>query len=172
MGLARHGEDERKVEMVSGIARAKQFVVFGGLALSLLAVGSAPLLGGDHAEAKKKKAKAPNIAIQSIVVEPSAEAAHDTILIEVANVGNRNAAGFRIGMVAQRQDGTVRNEEFSLPLSIPKGGSTQVEFRLGCSWINNGAVTARTDPSPVPGESPAKTANNVETANFGANACS
>jgi hypothetical protein len=160
--------------MFTGIARVKQFVVFGGLALALLAAGSAPLLGDDveAAKGKKKKPKAPNIAIQAIVVEPSAEANHDTIVVEVENVGKRNAAGFRIGMVAQRQDGTVRNEEFSLPLSLGKGESTEVEFRLGCSWINNGAVTARTDPSPVPGESPNKTANNVETANFGANACS
>jgi hypothetical protein len=159
--------------MVAGIARVKSIVVFGGLALSLLAAGSAPLLGGDDVDAaKKKKAKAPNIAVQEISVETSAEAAHDTIVVEVSNVGNRNAAGFRISMVAQRQDGTVRQAEYSLPLSLPKGASTEVEFRLGCNWINNGAVTASTDPSPVPGESAKKIANNVETVNFGANACS
>jgi hypothetical protein len=149
----------------------KNTLVLGGLALSLLAAGSVPQLGGDHAEAAKKK-KFPNIAVQSVVVQPSAEAAHDTIVVTVANVGKRDAAGFRIGMVAQRADSTVRNEEFSLPLSIAKGETTTVEFRLGCGWINNGAVTARTDPSPVPGEPNNKTANNVATAQFGATACS
>lgn len=158
--------------MVSGIARLKQFIVFGGLALSILAAGSAAMLGGHDVDAAKKKVKVPNIAIQSVTVEPSAEVAHDTIVVLVANVGTRDAAGFRIGMVAQRQDGTLRSEEFSLPLSIAKGESTEVKFRLGCNWINNGAVTARTDPSPVPGELPTKTANNVETASFGATACS
>lgn len=85
----------------------------------------------------------------------------------MANVGARNAAGFRIGMSAQRQNGTVRNEEFSLPLGIPKGGSTEVLFRLGCGWVGFGAVTARTDPSLVLRESTAKTANTVETVGFG-----
>jgi hypothetical protein len=75
-------------------------------------------------------------------------------------------------MVAQRADGTQRAEDFSLPLTIAKGATTTVEFRLGCNWINNGAVTARTDPSPVPGEPANKTANNVATAQFGATACS
>jgi hypothetical protein len=148
----------------------KQGLVFGSLALSLLAAGSLPQLGSDHAEAKK--AKAPNIAVQSVVVEPSAEVGHDTIVVTVANVGKRDAAGFRIGMVAQRADMTVRAEDFSLPLTVAKGTTTTVEFRLGCNWINNGAVTARTDPSPVPGEPSNKTANNVATAQFGATACS
>ena len=154
-----------------GFNSFKQVLVLGGLALSLLAAGSVPQLGGDHAEAAKKK-KFPNIAVQSVVVQPSAEAGHDTIVVTVANVGKRDAAGFRIGMVAQRADMTVRAEDFSLPLSIAKGATTTVEFRLGCSWINNGAVTARTDPSPVPGEPGNKTANNVATAQFGAAACS
>ena len=150
----------------------KNGLVLGGLALSLLAAGSLPQLGADHAEAAKKRAKAPNIAIQSVVVQPSAEVGHDTIVVTVANVGKRDAAGFRIGMVAQRADMTVRDEDFSLPLTVAKGASTTVEFRLGCNWINNGAVTARTDPSPVPGEPSNKTANNVATAQFGATACS
>lgn len=149
----------------------RQGLVLGGLALSLLAAGSVPQPGGDHAEAAKRK-KYPNIAIQSVVVQPSAEAGHDTIVVTVANIGKRNAAGFRIGMVAQRADMTVRDEDFSLPLSLARGASTTVEFRLGCNWINNGAVTARTDPSPVPGEPGNKTANNVATAQFGAAACS
>ena len=154
-----------------GFSSFKQVLVLGGLSLSLLAAGSVPQLGGDHAEAAKKK-KFPNIAIQSVVVQPSVEAAHDTIVVTVANVGKRDAAGFRIGMVAQRADMTVRAEDFSLPLSVAKGATTTVEFRLGCNWINNGAVTARTDPSPVPGEPGNKTANNVATAQFGAAACS
>lgn len=146
--------------------------MLGGLALSLLLAGSGVLLNGEHADAAKNKNKAPNIAIQSVVVATSAEVAHDTIVVTVANVGKRDAAGFRIGMVAQRADMTVRAEDFSLPLSLAKGATTTIEFRLGCNWINNGAVTARTDPSPVPGESPAKIANNVATATFGAAACS
>ena len=89
------------------------------------------------------------------------------MVVEVANVGKRDANGFRIGMTAQRTDGTVRNEEFSLPLSLEKGDSTTVQFRLGCGWINNGAVTASTDPSPVPGEPSNKIANNVLTQGFG-----
>lgn len=154
-----------------GFSSFKQVLVLGSLALSLLAAGSVPQLGGDHAEAAKK-AKAPNIAVQSVVVQPSAEAGHDTIVVTVANIGKRNAAGFRIGMVAQRADMTLRAEDFSLPLTVAKGATTTVEFRLGCNWINNGAVTARTDPSPVLGEPANKTANNVATAQFGATACS
>lgn len=107
-----------------------------------------------------------------MVVAPSAEAAHDTIVVTVANVGKRDAAGIRIGMVAQKADMTERAEDFSWPLSLAKGATTTVEFRLGCNWINSGAVTARTDPGPVPGESVAKTANNEATASFGAAACS
>ena len=102
----------------------------------------------------------------------SAEAGHDTIVVTVANVGKRNAAGFRIGMVAQRADMTVRAEDFSLPLSVARGGSTTVEFRLGCTWITYGAVTARIDLSLGPGEPDYTTANNVATALFGATACS
>ena len=155
-----------------GFNSFKQVFVLGGLALSLLAAGSVPQLGGDHAEAAKKKAKAPNIAVQSVVVQPSAEVGHDTIVVTVANIGKRDAAGFRIGMVAQRADMAVRTEDFSLPLTVAKGATTTVEFRLGCNWINNGAVTARTDPSPVPGEPANKTANNVATAQFGVGSCS
>jgi hypothetical protein len=39
----------------TGFARMKQFVVFGGLALTVLAADSAPLAGLDHAEAAKGK---------------------------------------------------------------------------------------------------------------------
>ena len=138
------------------------FAVIFALMLSAL-----PMLGGVDVEAKRKKPKAPNIAIQSIILAPHADPGHKTVVVTVANVGARNANGFRIGMQATRSDGTVRNEEFSLPLSVARGASTTVEFRLGCNWINGGAVTARTDPSPVPGEPANKTANNVLTQAFG-----
>jgi hypothetical protein len=151
---------------ISRIGRVKQLVVFGGLALSLLAAGSAPMLGGDEAEAAKKK-KSPNIAVLDISIEPHADPGHKTVVVEVANNGKRDASGFRISMVAQRQDGTVRPAEYSLPLSLPKGASTEVEFRLGCNWINLGAVTASTDPNPVSGEPKNKTANNVLSESFG-----
>jgi hypothetical protein len=149
--------------------RVKQVVVFGGLALSLLAAASAPMLGGDEAEAakKSKKARTPNVAVLDISIEPHADPGHKTVVVELANTGKRNASGFRISMVAQREDGTVRQAEYSLPLSVPKGGSTEVEFRLGCSWINNGAVTASTDPNPVSGEPKNKAANNVLSETFG-----
>ena len=137
-----------------------------------LMLSALPMLGGHDVEAGKKKAKAPNIAVQSITLAPHADPGHKTVVVTVANIGKRNANGFRIGMQATRSDGTIRNEEFSLPLSVAKGATTTVEFRLGCNWINNGAVTARTDPSPVPGEPANKTANNVATAQFGATACS
>ena len=153
--------------MFTSIARFQRIIVLVGFALALIVAGAAPLIGGHNVDAKSKKPKAPNIAIQEIVLEPHADPGHKTVVVTVANVGNRNANGFRIGMVAQRTDGTVRNEEFSSPLSLAKGASTTVEFRLGCNWINNGAVTARTDPSPVPGELATKTANNVRTVNFG-----
>jgi hypothetical protein len=132
--------------------------------VALIVAGAAPLLGGQSVDAaKSKKPKAPNIALQSITLQPHPDPGHMFVVVEVENVGNRDAAGFRIGMSAQRADMTVRPEEFSLPLSVAKGATTSVQFRLGCNWINGGAITARTDPSPVPGESPAKTANNVIT---------
>jgi hypothetical protein len=156
--------------MFNAISQFKQAFVLGGLALALVAAGAVPMLGGDDVDAKKKKKpKAPNIAIQSITLEDHPDPGHNWVVVEVENVGNRNANGFRISMSAQREDGTVRNDEFSLPLSIPKGGSEEVQFRLGCNWINNGAVTVSTDPNPVPGET--KTANNVLTESYG-NVCS
>jgi hypothetical protein len=150
--------------MISNVGRIKHLIVFTALALALVVAGAAPLLGGQSVDAaKSKKAKAPNIALQSITLQPHPDPGHMYVVVEVENVGNRDAAGFRIGMSAQRADMTVRPEEFSLPLTVAKGGSTTVQFRLGCDWINGGAITARTDPSPVPGESPTKTANNVIT---------
>jgi hypothetical protein len=158
--------------MFTAINRFKQSIVMAGLTLAVVAAGAAPMLGGDVVDAAKgKKPKAPNVAIKSITLEDHPDPGHNFVVVQVANVGTRNANGFRIEMVAQRSDGTERNPEYSLPLSIPKGGSTEVEFRLGCNWINGGAVTISTDPNPVPGESPNKTANNVRTQSFG-NVCS
>jgi hypothetical protein len=163
--------------MISTIERIKQGVVLGGLALAMVAVSAAPLLGGHDVDAKKhKKPKAPNIAIQSITLEDHPDPGHMFVVVEVENVGKRDASGFRIGMVAenpnQLPNGGVREEDFSLPLNLPKGQSTEVQFRLGCNWINDGAVTARTDPSPVPGEPANKIANNVLSESFGAGTCS
>ena len=150
--------------MIGDSTRFKQIFALGGLALALVATSAMPLLGGDDVDAKKKKPKAPNIAIQSITLEDHPDPGHNFVVVEVENVGNRNANGFRIAMSAQRQDGTVRQDEFSLPLSLAKGESVEVEFRLGCNWINGGAVTVETDPNPVPGE--IKTANNVLTESY------
>lgn len=147
--------------------KVRDAAVAAGMALALAGIGAAPQFGAEVDAAKKPKVKAPNVAVQTIALEPHADAGHKTVVVTVANIGNRDANGFRIGMQAQRQDGAVRNEDFSLPLSVPKGTSVEVEFRLGCGWIDFGAVTARTDPSPVPGELPTKTANNVQTQAFG-----
>ncbi len=160
--------------MFAGIShfKFKQAFALGGLALALVATSAMPLLGGDDVDAKKKKKpKAPNVAIQSITLEDHPDPGHNFVVVEVENVGNRNANGFRIAMSAQRSsDGKVRDTEFSLPLSLPKGDTVEVEFRLVCNWINNGAVTVETDPNPVPGET--KTANNVLTESYPAGTCS
>jgi hypothetical protein len=157
--------------MGSLFARCNQPLVCAGFVLSLLAASAAPLLDGQSADAAKtRNPKVPNVAIRSIAVQPTGEANHDSVLIEVANLGKRNANGFRIELVAVRSDGTERSPVYSLPLSLPKGASTEVEFRLSCSWINNGALTAKTDPIPVIGER--NTANNVLTQRFGASGCS
>jgi hypothetical protein len=153
--------------MVPRVDRIRRVAAMGGLAVALLGAGALPMAGVDDVEAAKRKAKFPNIAVKEITLAPHQDPGHKTVVVEVENIGKRKASGFRIGMSAQRQDGTVRTEEFSLPLNLPKGGSTTVEFRLGCNWIDFGAVTARTDPSPVPGEPANKTANNVLSQSFG-----
>jgi hypothetical protein len=155
--------------MFSQIVRFKQIIALGALTFALLVAGSAPLLGGDAVDAAKKgkKAKTPNIAIQSISLEEHADVGHKTVVVDVANIGKKNANGFRISMSAQNQDGQVRPIEYSLPLNLAKGASTEVEFRLGCNWINFGAVTVSTDPSPVQGELPSKTANNSLSQSYG-----
>src|SRR3990170_6145437 len=91
-----------------------------------LMLSALPMLGGHDVEAGKKKAKAPNIAVQSITLAPHADPGHKTVVVTVANIGKRNANGFRIGMQATRSDGTIRNEEFSLPLSVAKGATMTV----------------------------------------------
>ena len=87
------------------------------------------------------------------------------------NNGTLAATGFRVGMLAKRTNGQIRDEEFSSPLTVAPGQISSVEFRPGCNWINGGTVTARTDPSPVPGESGAATGNNTLSQTFGAGMC-
>jgi hypothetical protein len=151
--------------MVLQIGRLKQIAVFAGLALSLLAAGTAPLLGVDQVEAAKKKY--PNAAIQAITFEPGTKEGHRTVVVEVENIGKKAANGFRIGLVAQDEDGDLRAPEYSLPLNLAKGETEEVSFEIGCNWLNYGAVTASTNPSPVSGEPANKTANNVLSETFG-----
>ena len=68
--------------------------------------------------------------------------------------------------------GSIRDEVYSLPQTLAAGVFGVVTFRLGCSWLNNGTITARTDPSPVPGESNADGADNTRTVTFGSGVCS
>lgn len=168
-------------------SRRDTFRIFGA---ALLGVGGVSLLAveGEAKRGKKrKKTKKQNqddpqtpptpapfadIAITAIQVEPTAEAAHDNLVVQFVNNGTLAATGFRIGMTALRTNGQVRNEVFSLPLTLAPGQSGTEKFRLGCNWINGGTVTARTDPSPVPGESGAATGNNTLSQTFGAAICS
>ncbi len=118
--------------------------------------------------------KGADIAIQDIVIAPHPDAGHRTVVVKVANIGLKTATNFKIGMIATSQNGALRPEDFSSPLNLPAGGTTQVEFRLGCNWINSGAVITRTDPSPVQGEWSLLgnvTQNNARAENFG-NICS
>jgi hypothetical protein len=154
-----------------------------------LAAGGLGILGLSESEAKRRRRKnkdkgknkdnqpqpadpAADIAITSITIETTAEAAHDNVVVQFVNKGNLASGSFRIGMVAKRSDGTLRNEVFSLPFTLAPGGTGVEKFRLGCSWVNGGTVTARTDPSPVPGELASTTADNVLSASFGATVCS
>src|SRR5215216_3997329 len=147
----------------------------GGLSLFLSAEGEARR----RRRNKRKKddrpqqpALEPDIAITSITVETTTEAAHDNVVVQFINNGTQTATGFRIGMSAVRSDGTVRNEVFSLPQTLAPGVFGVVTFRLGCSWLNNGTITARTDPSPIPGESNGNAADNLRAVTFGSNVCS
>jgi hypothetical protein len=144
--------------------RFKQGFVFAGLALSLLAAGSAPFLGADDVAAKKK-AKAPNVAIESISFEDHPDDGHRYVVVEVSNIGNRTAKNFRLEMVAEDNDGDLRAPAYSDPLTIPKGGSEEVKFKLGCGWLNFGSVTLTTDPNPVPRET--KIGNNTLSEEYG-----
>jgi hypothetical protein len=154
----------------------------GGLSLLITADGDAKRRKGKKKKKKENQpqqpeqpeqpALVPDVAITSITVETTAEAAHDNIVVQFINNGTQTATGFRIGMSAVRSDGTVRNEVFSLPQTLAPGVFGVVTFRLGCSWLNGGTVTARTDPSPIPGESNANAADNLRTVTFGNSVCS
>src|SRR5688572_1166214 len=71
----------------------------GGLTLFLSAEGDAK-----RRRRKKRKqdrpeqpALAPDVAISSITVETTAEAAHDNVVVQFINNGTQTATGFRIG---------------------------------------------------------------------------
>jgi hypothetical protein len=154
------------------------------LSAAALGAGGLSLVGSQATEAKRRRKKKkkkqdeepqeqfPDIAITAINVSPTSEANHDNVVIVYSNIGTLPASGFRIGMVAKRSDGTLRNEVFSLPLTLAPGATATETFRLGCSWLNNGTITARTDPSPIPGEPAANIANNTLSVTFGAAVCS
>jgi len=120
----------------------------------------------------EQPALVPDVAITSITIGTTAEAAHDDIVVQFINNGTQTATGFRIGMTAMRSDGTIRNEVYSLPQTLAPGIIGVVTFRLGCSWVNNGTVTARTDPSPIPGESNSNAVDNLRSVTFGDAVCS
>jgi hypothetical protein len=143
--------------------KVKQGFVFVGFALSLLAAGSSPFMSGADVEAAKKKA--PNVAIESISFEDHPDNGHRYVVVEVANIGNRAAKNFRLEMAAEKHDGELRNPEYSDVLNIPKGGSEEIKFKLGCGWLHNGSVTVTTDPNPVPKET--KTGNNTLSEDHG-----
>lgn len=172
--------------MFASIARFRSQIVFAGLALTLLVSAGTPALGGQDAAAKRGKdrphhsrqvkqsvsaqahPKLLDIAVTDIVIAPHADPGHRTVVVEVTNLSPlRNSGQFTVGMQAERADGTLRNEVFSASLSLARGESTEVEFRLGCNWINNGTIHTRTNPSPVPGEPASLTANNTREESFG-----
>ena len=126
----------------------------------------------DRQDRPEQPALVPDVAVTSITVETTAEAAHDNVVVQFINNGTQTATGFRIGMSAVRSDGTVRDEVFSVPQTLAPGVFGVVTFRLGCSWINNGTITARTDPSPIPGESNADGVDNTRTVTFASGVCS
>ena len=114
--------------MFSQIGRFKQVAVFAGFALSLLVAGVAPMAGVDHAEAAKK-AKYPNVAVQSIEFGPGTKDGHRTVIVEVENVGTKKANSFRLELVAQDSEGDLRDPEYSLPLNLAKGEAKEVDVR-------------------------------------------
>jgi len=168
--------DTRQFDQISTTLAQGQSrrTVLRHLGAAAIGAGGLSLLISTEGEAKRRKKKkkvknqpqqpqqpqqpeqpalVPDVAISSITVETTAEAAHDNIVVQFINNGTQTATGFRIGMSAVRTDGTVRNEVFSLPQTLAPGVFGVVTFRLGCSWLNGGTVTARTDPSPITGES-------------------
>ena len=148
----------------------------GGLSLLISAEGEAKRRRKDKKKKKQDQpeqpALVPDVAISSITVETTAEAAHDNAVVQFINNGTQTATGFRIGLSAVRADGTVRDEVFSLPQTLAPGVFGVVTFRLGCSWLNGGTVTARTDPSPIPGEPNGNAADNLRAVTFAINVCS
>lgn len=177
--------------MITSIARLKSHVVFAGLALTLVTSAGMPLLGSQDVMAKggkhnkqrhtvsrevkqdkqskqqdRKYVLGTDVAIQDIAIAPHADAGHRTVVVTVRNAGFQPVSGFTIGLKAKRADGTLRTEVFSAPVSLGAWQSTtKVEFRLGCSWINNGTLTARTNPTPLVGERNAT--NNTRVESFG-----
>jgi hypothetical protein len=154
-----------------------------------VAAGGVGVLGVSGSEARRRRRRnkgkgkgkdnqpqpaepAADIAITSITIETTSETAHDNVVVQFANIGDLPSGAFRIGLTAIRADGTPRNEVFSVPFTLAPGATGTEKFRLGCSWINGGTVTARTDPSPVAGELAADTANNSLSASFGGGVCS
>jgi hypothetical protein len=163
------------------IARFKTQITLAGLALALVTAMVTPLAGTGNVVAKKhhnrqhsvsKQAKKilTDVAIDDIELAPHADSGHRTVVVAVSNDGIRPVSGFNIGMVAKnpnQPNGGVRNEVFSAELNLGKGESTKVEFRLGCNWINNGTINARTDPAPVAKELPHYADNNTLEESFG-----
>jgi hypothetical protein len=177
-------------------SRRRTLRLFGAAALG---AGGLSLLGSQAGEAKKRRKKnkkkknqggedqqptpqnpqtpqqpqplSPDIAITAITVATTAVANHDDVVVAFSNIGTQSAT-FRIGMIAVRSSGQIRNEVFSLPVTLAPGASTTTSFQLGCSWLNNGTITARTDPNPVSGELNGNTANNTLSVTFGAAVCS
>ncbi len=184
--------DRIATSLADARSRRDTFHLFGA---ALIGVGGAGLLAVESEAKRGKKRKKKNqnqgqdqdpqiptsppppaqfadIVITAILVEPTAEAAHDNLVVQYTNAGTLAATGFRIGMVAKRTNGQIRNEGFLLPLTVAPGQSGTEKFRLGCNWINGGTITVRTDPSPVPGESAAAAGNNTLSQTFGAAICS
>jgi hypothetical protein len=152
---------------VSQMGRIKQVMVFGTLALSLLAAGNAPLLGGDSVEAaKKQKKQRPDIAIEDMRQESHTAEGFRYIVVDVANVGKRAASEFNLELVVEDLNGNPYPAIASDALRIGKGETEEVRFKLDCDVSTNGTMTVSTDPSPVPGEKAAKTGNNSLTRAF------
>ena len=152
--------------------------VLGASGAGLLAAGSEAKRHKRRRKSRKQKQDAPpapepfvDVAIPEILVEPTSETAHDNLVVQYVNNGTLTASGFRIGMTAKRTNGQIRNEVFSVSLTLAPGESGTETFRLGCNWLNGGAVTARTDPTPVAGEASTATGDNQLVRTFAADIC-